>query len=63
MPKPVLPKVPPPAITAPGGHKPMPHADSPRVVASSAPRPAGRCKVDGWPLTGGRCKVCGTVTK
>lgn len=66
MPKRTKPIIP-PAPTAPGGEvKPMPHADSPVVLADSAefraesPR---RCLVDGWPLKTNRCKVCGTEAK
>jgi hypothetical protein len=50
----------PPAPTAPGGAKPMPHADSPTLAASSAEF-GWRCKVDGKQNDGPRCTTCGTA--
>ena len=64
MPKRTKPIIP-PAPTAPGGEvKPMPHADSPVVLADSAEFRAEsggewRCSDDGQMNNGKRCTTCG----
>jgi hypothetical protein len=63
MPKRTKPEVlVPPAPTAPGGAKPMPHADSPTLAASSGE--FDRCKTCGTAVArGARCAVDGRVAE